>query len=48
MNGSNNEYNIGNKPVIMEEDEAEDMELDDLDLDTLEEECRNVGNIYVS
>ena len=35
-------------PVIMEEDDAEDMELGDLDLDTLEEECRNVGKGYVS
>ena len=35
-------------PVIMEEDEAEDMELGDLDLDALEEECRNMGKGYVS
>ena len=35
-------------PVIMEEDEAKDMELGDLDLDALEEECRNVGKGYVS
>ena len=42
------ESNSGNRPVIMEEDKAEDMELRDLDLDALEEECRNVGKGYVS
>ena len=48
IKGSEEENNTGNMPVIMEEDDAEDMELGDLDLDTLEEECRNVGKGYVS
>ena len=48
IKGSEEENNIGNMLVIMEEDEAEDMELGDLDLDALEEECRNVGKGYVS
>ena len=48
MKGSEDENNTGNMPIIMEEDEAEDMELGDLDLDALEEECRNAGKGYVS
>ena len=39
--------NNGNRPVTMEEDEAEDMDLGDLDLDGLEAECRKAGLGYV-
>ena len=38
MKGLEDENNIGNMSVIMEEEEADDMELGDLDLEALEQE----------
>ena len=48
MKGSEEENNTGKTPIIMEEDEAKDMDLCDLDLDSVEEECRKAGSNYVS
>ena len=47
MKGSKDEKNTSNRLVIMEEDEAEDMDLGDIDLDTVEAECRKASLGYV-